>query len=118
MLCVQERKFKSPMQTRRTFVSISDAAISYQQTAGEQTIQKQDVRSVKLMKTKHRLLNTAVLGGLVSKQDNTSSKQSTRHLTNVSVACRSSVREPTAGAVCVRNVLARLCPVGRLETNR
>jgi hypothetical protein len=64
MLCVQERKFKSPMQTRRTFVSVSDAAISYQQTAGEQTTQKQDVRSVKLMKTKHRLLNTAVLGGV------------------------------------------------------
>lgn len=47
-----------------TFVSVSDAAISYQQTAGEQAIQKQDVRSVKLMKTKHRLLNTAVLGGV------------------------------------------------------
>ena len=34
-----------------TFVNVSDTAISYQKTASAQTIQKQDVRSVKLMKT-------------------------------------------------------------------
>ena len=43
-----------------TFVHVSDIAISYQETAGEQTIEKQDVRSVKLMKNKHRLRNTLI----------------------------------------------------------
>jgi hypothetical protein len=43
-----------------TFVNVSDIAISYQGTAGEQTIQKQDVRSVKLMESKHRVRNTLV----------------------------------------------------------
>lgn len=47
-----------------TFVSVSDAAISYQDSAGEQTVQKSDVGSVKLMKSKHRLRNT-LIGGLV-----------------------------------------------------
>jgi hypothetical protein len=43
-----------------TFVSVSDAAVSFQQAAGEQTIQKQDVRIVKLMENKHRLRNTLI----------------------------------------------------------
>ncbi len=43
-----------------TFVNVSDTAISYQEAAGEQTIQKQDVRSVKLMESKHRVRNTLV----------------------------------------------------------
>lgn len=43
-----------------TFVHVSDTAISYQEAAGEQTIQKQDVRSVKLMKNKRRLRNTLI----------------------------------------------------------
>jgi hypothetical protein len=47
-----------------TFVNVSDTAISYQEAAGEQTIQKQDVRSVKLMQDKHRLRN-ALIGGAV-----------------------------------------------------
>ena len=38
-----------------TFVNVSDTAISYQKTASAQTIQKQDVRSVKLMENKFRL---------------------------------------------------------------
>jgi len=42
------------------FVNASDTAISYQETGGEQTIQKQDVRSVKLMESKHRVRNTLV----------------------------------------------------------
>jgi hypothetical protein len=46
-----------------TFVGFSDTAMSYQESAGEQTIRKQNVRSVKLMKNKHRLRNTLVLGG-------------------------------------------------------
>jgi len=45
-----------------TFVSASDKAISYQEAAGEQMIQKQDVRSVKLMENKHRLRNTLIGG--------------------------------------------------------
>ena len=47
-----------------TFVSVSDTAISYQEAASEQTIQKQDIRSVKLMENKHRLRNT-LIGGAV-----------------------------------------------------
>jgi hypothetical protein len=50
-----------------TFVNVSDAAISFQEVAGERTIQKQDVRSVKLMENKHRwrnsLIGAAVGGG-------------------------------------------------------
>jgi hypothetical protein len=47
-----------------TFANVSDTAISYQEATGEQAIQKQDVRSVKLMENKHRLRNTLVLGGV------------------------------------------------------
>ena len=47
-----------------TFVNVSDTAISYQEAVGEQTIQKQDVRSVKLMENKHRLRNS-LIGGAV-----------------------------------------------------
>ena len=47
-----------------TFVGVSGTALSYQDSPGEQTIQKQDVRSVKLMKNKHRLRN-ALIGGAV-----------------------------------------------------
>lgn len=43
-----------------TFVNVSGIAISYQDAAGEQTIQKQDVRSVKLLGSKHRVRNTLV----------------------------------------------------------
>jgi hypothetical protein len=47
-----------------TFVNVSDTAISYKETAGEQTIQKQDVCSVKLMENKHRLRNTLIVGAV------------------------------------------------------
>jgi hypothetical protein len=43
-----------------TFVSVSDTAISVQDPSGEQTIQKTDVRVVKLMENKHRLRNAAI----------------------------------------------------------
>jgi thiamine pyrophosphate-dependent acetolactate synthase large subunit-like protein len=43
-----------------TFLNVSDAAISLQEKAGQQTIQRQDVRSVKLMKHQHRLRNTLI----------------------------------------------------------
>ncbi len=43
-----------------TFVNVSDTAISYQETEDEQTIQKQDVRSVKLVGNKHRVRKALV----------------------------------------------------------
>ena len=49
-----------------TFVNVSETAITLQATAGEQTVQRQDVRSVKLMENKHRMRNTllgAAVGG-------------------------------------------------------
>ena len=42
------------------FVSVSDTAISLQAPAGEETIPRTDVRSVKLMENKHRLRNAAI----------------------------------------------------------
>jgi hypothetical protein len=45
-----------------TFVSVSESAISYRDDAGEQTLQRPDVRSVRLMANRHRLRN-AVIGG-------------------------------------------------------
>src|SRR5580704_16317071 len=46
------------------FVSISDTAISYRETNGEQSIPKQDVLSVKLMEHQHRLRNTLIVAGV------------------------------------------------------
>ena len=46
------------------FVSISDTAISYRETNGEQSISKQDVVSVKLLEHKHRLRNTLIVAGV------------------------------------------------------
>jgi hypothetical protein len=46
------------------FASLSDTAISYRETTGEQSIQKQDVLSVKLMENKHRLRNTLIVAGV------------------------------------------------------
>lgn len=46
-----------------TFQSASDAAISLQEASGAQTIQRQDVRSVKLMGHSHRLRNALIAGG-------------------------------------------------------
>lgn len=47
-----------------TFVNVSDAAISLQEKAGQEMVQKQDVHSVKLMKHQHRLRNT-LLGAAI-----------------------------------------------------
>ena len=46
------------------FVSVTDAAITLKEKSGEQTIQKQDVRIVRLMKNKHRLRNTLIGAGV------------------------------------------------------
>lgn len=45
-------------------VSVSDTSITVQAGAGAQTIQRQDVRRVRLMKNKHRLRNTLVVAGI------------------------------------------------------
>jgi hypothetical protein len=47
-----------------TFESFSDAVISLQTQTGQQTIQRMDVRSVKLMENHHRVRN-ALIGGAV-----------------------------------------------------
>ena len=46
------------------FVSASDAAIVLTETSGERTLQKENVRSVKLMKNRHRLRNTLIGAGV------------------------------------------------------
>jgi hypothetical protein len=46
------------------FVSISDTAISYRETNGEQSLTRQDVVSVKLLEHKHRVRNTLILAGV------------------------------------------------------
>jgi hypothetical protein len=43
-----------------TFVNVSDAAISLQEKASQEMVQRQDVRSVKLRKHQHRLRNTLI----------------------------------------------------------
>ena len=47
-----------------TFLSLTDAAISVEAGSGPQTIQRAEVRSVKLMENKHRLRNTLVGAGV------------------------------------------------------
>ena len=42
------------------FVNVTDTTISLQESGGEQTIQRQDVRIVKLMENKHRMRNAAI----------------------------------------------------------
>ena len=47
-----------------TLLNISGTAISFKDLAGEQTLQKEDIRSVKLMENNHRLRNTLIVGGV------------------------------------------------------
>jgi len=47
-----------------TFVSASDAAISVELASGPQTVQKPEVKSVKLMENKHRLRHTLIGAGV------------------------------------------------------
>ena len=42
------------------FVNVSDTEVSLQEKGGQQSLQKEDVRSVKLMKHQHRLRNTLI----------------------------------------------------------
>lgn len=45
-------------------MTASGTALTYQDSAGERIIQKQDVRTVKLIKNKHRLRNTLIVGAV------------------------------------------------------
>jgi hypothetical protein len=47
-----------------TFLNVSDAGITLQEKAGEKTIERPDVRIVRLMKNKHRLRNTFIGAGI------------------------------------------------------
>ena len=47
-----------------TFVSVSDTAIVLTQSNGDRTLQKQDVRAVKLIKGSRRLRNTLIGAGI------------------------------------------------------
>jgi len=46
------------------FVSVTEDAVTLQEKSGEKTIQRRDVRVVRLMKNKHRLRNTLVGAGV------------------------------------------------------
>lgn len=46
------------------FMSVSDTAISLRKASSEESIQRQDVRSVKLMENNHRLRNTLIIGAV------------------------------------------------------
>jgi hypothetical protein len=46
------------------FESVSDSAVAFKDSTGELSVQKQDVRSVKLMENHHRLRNTLIGLGL------------------------------------------------------
>jgi|SRR5580658_51144 hypothetical protein len=60
---IQVRTIKAA-KVSGAFLNITDAAISVQAEAGPQTIQRQDVRSVKRARGKHRLRNTLILAGV------------------------------------------------------
>ncbi len=47
-----------------TFVSASDTAIAYSETTGDHSIEKQDVRSVKLLEHQRRLRHTLIGAGI------------------------------------------------------
>jgi uncharacterized protein YcfJ len=46
------------------FVNVSDSAIALKDATGEQSVPRQDVRSVKLAKGNHRLRNTLIGAGI------------------------------------------------------
>jgi hypothetical protein len=59
---IQVREMNSKKVTG-AFLNFSDVAISLQADGASQSIQKQEVESVKLMKNRHRLRNTLILAG-------------------------------------------------------
>jgi hypothetical protein len=55
---------KNSRKVSGTFLNVSEAAISLQDQAGSQALQRQDVARVKLMKNTHRLRNTFIGAGV------------------------------------------------------
>jgi hypothetical protein len=47
-----------------TFLDVSDTGIALEEKTGEKTIERPDVRSVRVMKNKHRLRNTLIGAGI------------------------------------------------------
>ena len=47
-----------------TFVVFSETAIKYRDASGEQSVQKENIRTVKLMENKHRLRNALICAGV------------------------------------------------------
>ena len=60
---IQVVEISSKKQTG-TFENVSDSAIVFRDATGEASVQKQDVRSVKLLKSNHRLRNTLIGAGV------------------------------------------------------
>jgi hypothetical protein len=79
-----------------SFVNFSETAISYQDSAGGQTIQKPDVRSVKLMENKHRLRNMAIGAALG---------------VGVAVGITAAAYHPCSGPNCI-NVIGKGAVIG------
>jgi hypothetical protein len=59
---IQIRTMKSK-KVIGAFVSVSDTAISVQADSGPETVQRPEVRSVKLRQSQHRLRNALIVGG-------------------------------------------------------
>lgn len=47
-----------------TFASVSETAIAYRQNADQKLVERQDVRTIKLMENRHRLRNTLIFAGI------------------------------------------------------
>jgi hypothetical protein len=62
---IQVREVNSTKVTG-TFLDVSDVAISLQSGGTSQSVPKQEVDTVKLMKKKHRLRNTLITAGVVA----------------------------------------------------
>jgi hypothetical protein len=55
---------KNSRKVSGTFLNVSEAAISVQDQAGSQSLQRQDIVRVRLMKNKHRLRNAFIGAGI------------------------------------------------------
>jgi hypothetical protein len=55
---------KNSRKVSGTFLNVSEAAISVQDQAGSQALQRRDIVRVRLMKNKHRLRNTFIGAGV------------------------------------------------------
>jgi hypothetical protein len=51
-------------KVKGTFLQVSDTGITVKGESGPETIQRQDVRSVKMQRSQHRLRNALIVGGI------------------------------------------------------